>query len=499
MAEGRLDGDLPLCDAATAADRIPDDACLAVSGFGSVGYPKAVPLALARAAGWDGDVETGVDDTAPTGDRDLSLTVISGGSVGDELDTALLEAGAVERRFPYQARAAAREAANDGSLAFHDRHIAGLGDEVRFGGLPTPDVAVVEAVAAGEDWLVPSTSVGLTPAFVAAADRLVVEVNRAQPRALGALHDVYRPAPPPDREPIPLTQPGQRIGNPRVRFPPEDLVAVVETDARDSPYTFRDPGPREGAIAANLGAFLREEVERNPAFAETVNLQFGVGSLGNALMGELGSVDFGDRDVAYFGEVIQDGLLDLLDDGALTAASATSLALSAEGQDRLFADVERYAEDVVVRPADVSNSPELVTRLGVVAVNSALEVDLYGHANSTHVGGTHVRTGVGGSGDFNRNALVSVTALPSTAGGGDVPRIVPMVPHVDHTEHDIDVVVTERGVADLRGLAPRERADLLVEECAHPDYRPALRSYLGRAREGGGHVPHDLPSAFDWE
>ncbi|WP_254538530.1 acetyl-CoA hydrolase/transferase C-terminal domain-containing protein [Halomarina litorea] len=500
MGDERLVGDLPLTDAATAAEQVPDDACLAVSGFGSVGYPKAVPLALARAAGWEGTLDGGEGDGPPaTGDRDLSLTVVSGGSVGDELDTALVEAGAMARRFPYQARAASRSAANDGSVAFHDRHIAGLGDEVRFGGLADPDIAIVEAVSVGEDWLVPSTSIGHTPAFVAAADRLVVEVNRAQPLALGDLHDVYRLAPPPHREPIPLTRPGQRMGDRRVRFDPGKLVAVVETETRDSPYSFRDPSPRDEAIAANLGDFLSEEVERNPAFAEAVRLQFGVGSLGNALMGELGSVDFGDREVAYFGEVIQDGLLDLLDEGSLAAASATSLALSAEGQDRLFADVERYADDVVLRPADVSNSAELVARLGVVAVNSALEVDLYGHVNSTHVGGTHVRTGVGGSGDFNRNALVSVTALPSTAAGGDIPRIVPMAPHVDHTEHDVGVVVTEQGVADLRGRSPRERADLLVEECAHPDFRPALRSYLDRARETGGHVPHDLPSAFDWE
>ncbi|WP_335999118.1 acetyl-CoA hydrolase/transferase C-terminal domain-containing protein [Halorientalis halophila] len=476
----RIEGDLPVVDAATAAAGIDADATVLTSGFGSVGYPKAVPLALAES------------------DRDLSLTVVSGGSVGKEIDVALVEADAIERRFPYQARPPAREAVNDESIAFADRHIATLADEVAFGGLADPDVAVVEAVAVGADWLVPSTSLGHTAAWVEQADELIVEVNRAQPRDLAAFHDVYRPENPPDRDPVPLSEPGERIGESRIRFDPEDLTAVVETERRDEPYEFRDPTDADGAIAAHLREFLEAEVERSPICTDSVRLQFGVGSLGNALMGALGDADFGDRDLVYFGEVIQDGLLDLLDDGRLRSASATSLALSEAGQDRLFADADRYAEDVVLRPADVSNRAALIDRMGVIAVNSALEVDVYGHVNSTHVDGSRVLNGIGGSADYTRNAALSVIALPSTAAGGDLSRVVPMVPHVDHTEHDVDAVVTEHGVADLRGTSPRERARLLIENCADPDYRERLEAYLDRALDGGGHEPHDLDAAFDW-
>jgi len=477
----RLTGDLPIESASAAAGRIADDATVLVSGFGSVGYPKAVPLALAES------------------DRDLSLTVVSGGSVGAEIDETLFEAGAVARRYPYQARPPAREAVNDGSVAFSDRHISSLGDEVEFGGLVDPDVAVVEAVAVGEDFLVPSTSVGHTPAYVDSVDRLVVEVNRAQPTTLADFHDVYRLDQPPDRGPVPLSDPGERIGDAHVEFDPDALVSVVETDRRDEPYEFRDPTDDDRAIATNLGSFLEREVERSPIMEDSVCLQFGVGSLGNALMGALADAEFGDRDLVYYGEVIQDGLLDLLDEGRLRSASATSLALSAEGQDRLFEHVDRYAEDVVLRPADVSNRPGLIDRFGVVSVNSALELDLYGHVNSTHVNGSKMLNGIGGSGDFTRNAPLSVVALPSTAAGGDISRVVPMVPHVDHTEHDVDVVVTEQGVADLRGTSPRERARLLVEQCAHPDYRPQLRDYLDRAATGGGNTPHELGRAFEWD
>ncbi|GAA0241435.1 acetyl-CoA hydrolase/transferase C-terminal domain-containing protein [Haladaptatus pallidirubidus] len=474
-------GDLPLADAATAAAIIAPDATVLTSGFGSVGYPKLVPLALAE------------------DDRDLELTLVSSGNVGEEIDVALVESGAVARRFSYQSSRVARAMTNRREVAFSDRNASAIGDEVRYGALVDPDVAVVEAVAVGEDWFVPSTSLGQVPAFVAAADELIVELNYAQPRELQALHDIYRPDAPPNRGEIPLDDPGDRIGKPYVSFDPKKLIAVVETDRADSTYMFRDPTSDDLAIAENLGAFLADEVGRTPVFEDAVHLQFGVGSLGNALMGELKKLDFGGRDVVYFGELIQDGLLDMLDAGRLESASATSLALTSDGQDRLFADVERYAEDVVLRPADVSNHPGLIDRFGVVGVNSAIEFDLYGNVNSTHVGGKRMINGVGGSADFNRNSLVSVCALPARLTGRNVSRVVPMAFHVDHTEHDIDVFVTDQGVADVRGLSPVERAERIVENCAHPDYRADLRAYLDDVKTQDSHIPHDVNRAAEWQ
>lgn len=480
MTDRRIQGGLPVVDAATAAAEVPSQGSMLVSGFGSVGYPKAVPLALAES------------------DRDLSLTVVSGGSVGEEIDIALVEADAIERRFPYQARPPIREAVNKGSIAFQDRNISTLGDEVQYGGLAGTDVAVVEALAIGEDWLIPTTSIGQTPAYVESADELIVEVNTTTPMAVERFHDIYRPGRPPNREPIPLTDPGGRISDARIEFDPDKLIAVVESDHRDEPYTFRDPTESDLEIADNLRSFLEREVERSPLYQDSLRIQFGVGSLGNALMGALGEADVGDRDLIYFGEVIQDGLLDLIDEGVLEAASATSLALSAEGQNRLFENVDRYAEDIVLRPADLSNNPTLVDRFGVASVNSALEVDIYGHTNSTHVNGSQVINGIGGSGDFFRHSPLAILALPSTAADGDISRVVPMVPHTDHTEHDLDVVVTEQGVADLRGTSPRERASALVENCAHPSFRDDLSDYLDAATERGGHIPHDLDRSLSW-
>jgi succinyl-CoA:acetate CoA-transferase len=477
--QGRFAGDLPQQSAAEAAAGIPPDATVAVSGFGGVGYPKAVPLALAESG------------------RDLSLTLVSGGGVGEEIDEALLAADAVERRYPFQAKQAIRDAINDRQVAFHDRHISRLGDEVELGQLVSVDVAVVEAVAVGPDWLIPSTSIGLIPSYVAAADELIVEVNHAQPLDLWRMHDVYHRAPPPDRGPLALSGPGDRVATERLGFDPGALVAVVDSDRPDDPYEFRDPTQADQAIASHLAAFLGEEMATNPALDERVCVQFGVGSLGNAVVGALRDVPFGDRAVCYFGEVIQDGMLDLLDDGLLDVASATSLALSTDGQARLFDGIGEYAERTVLRPATISNNPELVRRYGVVAINSAVDVDIYGHVNSTHIGGTHVVNGIGGSGDFARNALLSIVALPATAKDGAVSRVLPFVQHVDHTEHEIDVFVTEHGVVDMRGLAPVERAEAIIDGCADPRFVGDLRAYLDRATEADGHLPHDFDTVFD--
>jgi succinyl-CoA:acetate CoA-transferase len=477
----RVEGDPPVETAAAAAARIEHGDVLGVSGFGSVGYPKLVPEAIADR----------------TDAADLDLTVVSGGSVGPEVDAALVESGAMTRRYPFIGHEALRTAINDGRVAFHDRHVAGVADEVRFGGLPSPDWAVVEAVAVGPDWLVPSPSVGSTPALVAAADRLVVEVNDAQPRGLEGLHDLLVRDPPPGRQPLALDAVDDRVGSPRLSFDPGRLAAVVRTDRADTTYTFREPTPADRGLAAELAGFLDRELDRNPAFTDALNLQFGVGSVGNAVVSALDDVDCGGRRIAYFGEVLQDGVLDALDDGTLAAASATSLALSADGQSRLFADLDRYADRVVLRPVDVSNDPALVDSFGVVAVNGAVEVDLTGQVNSTHIG-TDLVGGIGGSGDFFRNALLSVAALPSTAMSGDVSRVVPRVAHVDHTEHDVDVVVTEHGVADLRGLSPRERLGA-VAGVAAPGFRDALEDYRERALAGSGQTPAPPDATPGWD
>ena len=192
-------------------------------------------------------------------------------------------------------------------------------------------------------------------------------------------------------------------------------------------------------------------------------------------------------------------MLDLIDRGKLSAVTTSGLYLSTNGQQRFFRYLERYKNFIIIRPVDITDSPELLLRLGVIAINTAIELDIYGHVNSSHVSGSNIIAGVGGSGEFAQNAYLSIFLTPSTSRKGAISAIVPMVTHVDHSEHVVDIVITEQGVADLRGLEPVERANSIINQCSHPDYKPLLSDYLNNAvAETGGHEPHLLAEAFSF-
>jgi succinyl-CoA:acetate CoA-transferase len=204
--------------------------------------------------------------------------------------------------------------------------------------------------------------------------------------------------------------------------------------------------------------------------------------------------------VTAYTEVIQDGMLQLLRSGTLSIASATAFSLSDDGIADLRANIADYRDRIILRPQEISNHPEVIRRLGCLAMNGMIEADIYGNVNSTHIMGSSMQNGIGGSGDFARNAYIAMFLSPSIAKSGAISSIVPMVSHVDHTEHDVHVIVTEQGIADLRGLAPRRRAQQVIDRCAHPDYRPALQDYLDRATASGSgkHTPHLLDEALSW-
>ena len=227
-------------------------------------------------------------------------------------------------------------------------------------------------------------------------------------------------------------------------------------------------------------------------------LQSGVGSVANAVMS--GLVDSPFDNLLVFTEVIQDGMFDLFDAGKLNFASGTSLTPSPDGLKRLYANLAEYRKKIVLRPQGISNNPELARRLGVIAMNTAIEMDIYGHVNSTHIMGSKMMNGIGGSGDFARAAYLTIFFTNSVAKGGAISSIVPMCSHVDHTEHDVDIYVSERGVADVRGLSPKERAKVIIDNIAHPDYQPMLQDYFDRAvaATGKAHSPHILDEALSW-
>ncbi|GAA5067430.1 acetyl-CoA hydrolase/transferase family protein [Lysobacter panacisoli] len=472
-----------------AAALIHPGMTVAMSGFTGAGYPKAVPQALAAR----------IDEAHARGEA-FRINVMTGASTAPELDGALARAHGIELRLPYQSDPNLRERINAGELNYIDMHLSHVAQYTWFGYFGAVDVAVVEVTAIDEaGHLVPSSSVGNNKTWLEQADKVILEVNHWQPDALDGMHDVYYgTALPPNRKPIPLVHPDDRIGEPYLRCDPDKVIAVVETSAPDRNSPFTPPDAASKQIATHLLDFLAHEVRRGRLTPQLLPLQSGVGNITNAVLAGLGEAGY--RDLTAFTEVIQDGMLDLLKRGVLRMASATSFSLSPEGIDEFLANVDFYRDRIVLRTQEMSNHPELVRRLGCIAMNGMIEVDLYGNVNSTHVAGTKIMNGIGGSGDFARNAYLSVFMSPSTAKNGAISSIVPMASHVDHTEHDVMVIVTEQGLADLRGLAPRQRAQRIIDQCAHPDFRPMLQDYFDRAcRESfGKHTPHLLGEALSW-
>jgi succinyl-CoA:acetate CoA-transferase len=478
-----------ICSADDAAGFINPGDTVAMSGFTGAGYPKAVPAALATRM-----------ETAHAANQAFRVRVLTGASTAPELDGALAKVKGMELRLPYQSDPTVRERINAGELEYIDIHLSHVAQHAWFGYFGPIDVALVEVSAIREDGLlVPSSSVGNNKTWLDLADKVILEVNRWQPDALAGMHDIYYgTALPPNRKPIPLLHPDDRIGETTLRVDPAKVVAIVETDAPDRNSAFSPPDADSQAIAGHLLDFLRHEIARGRLTPTLLPLQSGVGNIANAVLAGLAGGGF--RDLTAYTEVIQDGMLQLLRDGVLRMASATSFSLSPDGIAEFNRHVDFYRERIVLRPQEISNHPELIRRLGCIAMNGMIEADLYGNVNSTHIAGSRIMNGIGGSGDFARNGYLSVFMSPSSAKHGGVSAIVPMASHVDHTEHDVMVLVTEQGLADLRGLSPKQRARVIIDRCAHPDFRPMLEDYFDRAcRESfGRHTPHLLDEALSW-
>lgn len=472
-----------------AAALIPAGANVGMSGFTGAGYPKAVPLALARR----------ISEATAAG-TPFRVSVWTGASTAPELDGALAEADGIELRLPYQSDPVSRRKINTGLMEYIDVHLSHVAQLVWQGFLGHLDVALVEVSGITEDGrLVPSSSVGNNKTWIDQAERVIIEVNSWQSPELEGLHDIYYgTALPPHRVPIPLVRPGDRIGTPYLVCPPEKIAAVVETDRPDRNTPFTEPDDASQRIAGHLLEFLEHEVARGRLPANLLPLQSGVGNVANAVLNGLGAGPF--ENLTAYTEVIQDGMLGLLRSGTLSVASATAFSLSPVAAEEINANAAAYRDRIVLRPQEISNHPEVVRRLGVLAMNGIIEADLYGNINSTHLMGSQIQNGIGGSGDFARNAYISLFLTPSTAKAGAISSIVPMVSHVDHTEHDVHVLVTEQGLADLRGLAPRRRARQIIDRCAHPDYRPLLEDYYQRAlaESPGKHTPHLIGEALGW-
>ena len=421
----------------------------------------------------------------------------TGASTGDSCDGALARAHAIEFRTPYQGNKDLRTELNAQGAHYYDMHLSELAQDLRYGFMPKPDFAIVEACEVVEKGdvveIVLTAGVGNVPTFCRLADKVIVELNEAMPASMRGMHDIYEPADPPVRREIPIYSVADRIGSDCVTIPAEKLVAVVKTNRPNEVGGFTPLDETTAKIGANVASFLENEMKEGRIPASFLPIQSGVGNIANAVLYALGD----NKNIPAFEmytEVIQDSVVELMNAGRVKFASGCSLTIGADKLQEIIDNLDFFRSKIVLRPQEISNNPEVARRLGLITINTALEADIFGNINSTHVCGTKMMNGIGGSGDFTRNAYISIYTTPSTAKGGAISAFLPMVSHHDHSEHSVKIIITEHGIADLRGKSPIQRAHEIINNCVDPQYRPLLNEYLEMSKTA--HTPHTLSCAL---
>ena len=349
-----------------------------------------------------------------------------------------------------------------------------------FGELNCAVVEATEITADGRLYL--STSIGIIPTLLHEAKKVIIEINARQHPRLRELTDVYR-VPTDAREPLNIRSPLDRIGLDHAHVDPAKIVGIVLTSEFDKTTPFTAPDEVSEAIAQHVVEFLLAERRRGNLPNDLPPIQAGVGNIGNAI---LTGFDRHPQFPAFYmyTELVQDSVVDLLASGKIKGASASSLGITTQKRQKVFENMDFFSKRIVLRPSELSNSPEIIRRLGVISLNTAIDFDIYGNVNSTHINGTTVMNGIGGSGDFASNCRMAIFMAPSMRKDGKISSVVPMCTHVDNNEHAVHVLVTEQGVADLRGLDPMRRAKRIIDNCAHPAYRDYLREYITEIGDG---------------
>ncbi|MGP2469374.1 succinate CoA transferase [Yersinia sp. 2540 StPb PI] len=466
-----------------AAECIEHGHMVVFSGFTPAGAPKALPAAIARRAIAHHQQQ-----------KDFQIRLLTGASISAKADDEMAEADAIAWRAPYQTASLLREKINLGAVSFVDLHLSEVAQMVNYGFFGDIDVAVIEASAITADGKVYlSSGIGNAPIFLHKAKKIIIELNHYHSPRVAELADIIMLGAPPRRNTLPIYHTLDKVGQPYVQVDPSKIFAIVETELPDAGNSLDSANPLCEKIADNVVSFLLNELKLGRIPPEFLPLQSGVGNINNAVMKRLGE----NPDIPPFmmySEVLQESVVQLLETEKVMGVSASSLTVSPASLKKIYDNMDFFSTRIVLRPQEISNNPEIIRRLGVIALNVGLEFDIYGHANSTHVAGTELVNGIGGSADFERNAYLSIFMAPSIVKGGKVSTIVPMCTHVDHSEHSVKVIVTEQGVADLRGLSPMQRATTIINNCAHPMYRDYLHRYLAQAK--GGHLHHNLAQAF---
>lgn len=479
---------IPEITAEQAAELIEHGDLIAVGGFGPAGSPKVIPPALAQKARRE-----------HAAGREFKVNIVTGASIGSSCDGELAAAEAVDRRLPFSVNADMRRAYNAGKVKYMDLNLSDNASHLRQGLTGTITYGIIEAVdvqeVQGKLRIYLTAGIGIAPTICRLAQKGVfIEVNSWHSTRIIGMHDIYEIEDPWFRAPIRITHPIEIIGLPYIEVAPEHVLGIVNTHLPDEARPMNKGSQVTDLIGEHMADFLVWNMKQGYVFRNKLILQSGVGSGANAVIGALAR----SSEVPNFSiytEVLQEEPMRLISEGRVLSASTGALTLSPEHLQDMYSHMNDYRGRLLLRPSEISNCPEIIARLGICSLNTAIEVDIYGHVNSTKVGGTQMMNGVGGSCDFTCNSMLATFTCASTAKDGRISSIVPFCSHVDHTEHYVDAIVTEYGVADLRNKCALEKAEALIA-IAHPDYRPLLREYLRLASAGGGHTHHILPAAF---
>ena len=461
---------------------------LGIGGFGPAGSPKCIPPAIAEKA-----------TAEHAAGRPFKVDVVTGASIGASCDGTLAAADAIDRRLPFSVNPDIRKAYNARRVRYTDLNLSDNASHLRQGITGQVDWAIIEACdvqeVRGKYRIYLTAGIGIAPTICRLARKgIFIEINSWHSTKLIGMHDIYEIEDPWFRAPIRITQPIEHIGLPFIEVDAERITGIVECHLPDEARTMTPSTEVTQQIGQNMADFLVWNMQMGYIFKNKLTLQSGVGSGANAVLGALGSCP----EVPNFNiytEVLQEEPLRLIREGRVVAASTGALTISSEHLKDLYANINEFRGRLLLRPSEISNCPEIIARLGICSMNTAIEVDIYGHVNSTKIGGSMMMNGVGGSADFTCNAMLSTFTCSSTTKNGCISSIVPFCSHVDHTEHYVDAIITEYGVADLRNKCATEKAEALIA-IAHPDYRPLLREYMQLALQRGGHTPHILPAAF---
>lgn len=476
---------IPFITAEEAAECIHNGDHVGLSGFTASGTPKVVTVALAERA-----------KKLHEKGEEFKIDLYSGASTNDHVDGELSRADAIGFRIPYQSHKDCRAKVNSGEIQYSDAHLSHLSQDLRYGFYGDIDIAVIEATEMSPNGeIILGAGMGMSPTIAQMAKKVIIEYSSYYHNSFRGFHDNYIPLDPPHRREIPIYKPSDRIGSSVLKIDPAKIIGVVPSNASESIKPFTAPDELTQKIGDNICHFLVEQLRTGKIPKEFLPIQSGVGNVANAVLYGLGENPEIPRFEMYT-EVIQDAVMTLMEEGKCKFASTCALTFSDDAMLRFMDNIDFFRDKVLMRPGEISNHPEIVRRLGLIAMNTALEADIFGNVNSTHVLGTKMMNGIGGSADFSRNAYLSIFSCPSIQKGGKISTIVPMVSHLDHSEHSVKILATEQGVADLRGKDPRQKAETIIENCVHPMYKELMWDYLKLASKNGGHTPHDLRAAF---